>query len=128
MAVSPDERASNQIADTVFTESKTLKTYRKTVIEVYECYFHKLSSLLNGSNMKSFAEKALQAKLINFTAMKDANFENIFSQFRAGLQCKSSISAIQRQSQRFLDILEDIGGQLEEAGKDLAVKLSLAGM
>ena len=127
MDVSPEEKASNQIADSVFTEGKTLKTYRKTVIGVYERYYLKLSSLLDGS-MRSFAGKALEAKLINFTAMKDANFENIFSEFRAGLQWKSSISEIQQLSQCFIDILDDIGGQLEEAGKDLAVNLRLAGM
>ena len=71
--VSREERASNQTSYISFTEGKTLKNYRKTVIGIFEDHYHKLKSLLDGS-MKSFAERAHQAKLINFTTMKDANF------------------------------------------------------
>ena len=126
MAVSPEERASNQIADTALTERETLKNHRETAIRVFDSHYDKLSLLLS-EFMKSFAGKAFQANLISFTAMKNANFESIFSEFRAGLLWKSSVSEIQQQSKLFIDILKDIGGPLEDAAKDLAVKLSLAG-
>ena len=127
MAISREERASKQTTDISFTERETLENYRKAVNNVFVGHYHKLNLLLGGS-MKSFAEKALQAKLISFETMKDANFENIFSEFKAGLEWKSTISEIKRHFQRFIDILVDIGGPPEEAGKDLAAKLHLAGM
>lgn len=99
---------------------KAEKTYQSKVKDVFVTNFDKLSSILQKS-MEEFSKKAYAAKL---TYRQNENFTNIFDQFKSALEWKTSVEDIKDHYQKFIDILEELGGPAEDAAKDLASQLS----
>ena len=71
--------------------------------------------------MMDFASRAFAA---HFTSSQDMEFPSIFEQFKTGFESCRSISEIQQRYKCFIDILLDIGGPIEDVGKDIEEKLS----
>ena len=103
--------------------SVALEGYRKDIVDVFNFYCDKLSSVLEGC-MESFVKKAYSAQLISEQVMKDKNFTSVFSEFKAGLDLKSTEEEMQKHCKCFIKILEDLGGPAASAGKCIAEKLS----
>ena len=104
-------------------ESDVLKKYKKAVKNEFNSCYAKLSSALEGS-MQKFAEKARAADLISVSVMKSRNFDNIATDFLAGLDFKDRVLDIQEYCQCFIDILEDLGGPAVDAAKHLSIRWS----
>lgn len=104
-------------------ETSDVKTYRTKVINVFITNFEKLSSILQ-PRMEEFSKKAFAAKLIYGPAMQNKNFDNIFDQFKCIFDWKNSVEDIKEHYQKFVDILEELGGPAENAVKDLVAHLS----
>ena len=51
-------------------------------------------------------------------------FGSIFEQFKTGFESCGTISEIQKRYERFIDILLDIGGPVEDTGKEIKEKLA----
>ena len=106
-------------------ESDASKKYKKAVNKEFNSLYADLSSSLK-SSMQTFGEKAFGAGLISVSAMKSKNFDNIATDFLAGLNLKDSVLDIQKYCQCFIDILEDLGGPAVAAAKHLSIRWSAA--
>ena len=106
-------------------DPRKLRVYRQAITNVLDENFAKLSSVLNGC-MKSFAEKAFSAKLINEEVRKRENFSDIIDAFKAGLDWKNDVQAMWMHCVSFLEILNDLGGPVKCAGDELTAKLMTA--
>ena len=104
-------------------EEEAVKKYRRVVVEEFNNQYAVISSVLKGS-MQTFVEKAYAARLISETVMKCKEFSMIATEFKAGLQFEHTVLDIQQYCQRFLDILEDLGGPAVSAGKHLDIRWS----
>ena len=104
-------------------EVKAVKKYRRVVVEEFNSQYAVISSVLEGS-MSKFVEKARGAHLISETVMKSKDFSMIATDFLAGLNFKVTVLDIEQYCQRFLDILEDLGGPAVDAAKHLNIRWS----
>ena len=104
-------------------EEEAVKKYRRVVVEQFNSRYDAISSVLEGS-MQKFVEKAYAAHLISDAVMKSKDFSKIATDFKAGLQFKHTVLDIQQYCQRFLDILEDLGGPSVDAAKHLEIRWS----
>ena len=112
--------------------------YKKAVVYIFTSQYANLSSILQGSIM-TFAERAYSAGLIS-GPVKEATvqcthdqyskcFADIVNEFTGGFQLKRNIEDIMKHCRKLTQILEDLGGPVEDAGKELDTKLStLVGM
>ena len=104
-------------------DEEAVKKYRRVVVEEFNSQYAVISSVLEGS-MQKFVEKAFAAHLISDSVMISKDFSMIAADFKAGLQCKHTVLDIQQYCQRFLDILEELGGPSVDAAKHLNIKWS----
>ena len=102
---------------------KAVKNYQTKVKNVFITNFDKLNSILKKC-MEEFSKKAYAAKLTYQPVTENENFDNIFDQFKSALEWKTSVEDIKEHYQKFIDILEELGGPAEDAAKDLADQLS----
>lgn len=117
--------SSSLMAKASKEDPRKLRVYRRAVTKVLDENFAKLSSVLNGC-MKSFAEKAFSADLINDEVRKRENFSGIIDDFKAGLDWKNTVQGMWAHCDRFLEILKDLGGPVKYAGDELTAKLIIA--
>ena len=109
-------------------DPRKLRVYRQAITNVLDENFAKLSSVLNGC-MKSFAEKAFSAKLIDEEARKRETFSDIIDDFEAGLDWINDVQELWAVCDSFLEILNDLGGPVKRVGDELTAKLlTAAGM
>ena len=104
-------------------ESVALERYRKDIVDVFNSYYDKLSSVLDGC-IESFVKKAYAAQLISEQVMKDKNFTNVFSELKVGLELKSTEADMLKHCECVIKILEDLGGPAAIVGKYLAARLT----
>ena len=104
-------------------ESVALESYRKDIVDVFNSYYDKLSSVLDGC-IESFVKKAYAAQLISEQVMKDKNFSNVFSELKVGLELKTTEADMLKHCECIIKILEDLGGPAAIVGKYLAVQLT----
>ena len=79
--------------------------------------------------MESFVKKAYSVQLISEQVMKDKKFTSVFSEFKAGLDLKTTEEEMQKHCECFIKILDNLGGPAASAGKCIAEKLAtLKGM
>ena len=105
-----------------------LRSYRLAVIGVFDNHFDLLKSSLKTS-MDTFASKAFQIQLISESAQEEKNYSNIVHEFKVGLELCESISDVQSRCCSFIEILEDLNGPPNIAGKHLCKELQeLLGM
>ena len=104
-------------------ESVALESYRKDIVDVFNSYYDKLSSVLDGC-IESFVKKAYAAQLISEQVMKDKNFTNVFSELKVGLELKSTEADMLKHCECLIKILEDLGGPAAIVGKYLAARLT----
>ena len=102
------------------TQTMDITSYRRAVIDVFVSHYDRIRSVLKG-NMEDFASKALSAHFISSQLME---FPSIFEQFKTGFELCRSISEIQQQYKRFIDILLDIGGPVGVIGKEIEEELA----
>ena len=101
-----------------------VRNYRKSVIGVFRSHYVELSSSLERC-MDSFTDKAYESGLISDQVMKERkNFSSIFHEFKAGFDSKTNVLEVQKHYQRFIEILDDLGGPVAAVGKNLASELS----
>ena len=74
--------------------------------------------------MESFVEKAYSVQLISEQAMKDKKFTSVFSEFKAGLDFKTTEEDMKKHCECFIKILDNLGGPATLAGKCIAEKLA----
>ena len=115
-----------------------VRIYKKAVVYIFTSQYANLSSTLKGS-IKTFAERAFAAGLIS-GPLKEITvqcthdqyrkcFADIVNEFIAGLELKKNIEDIQEYCRKLMQILENLGGPVAAAGRELDVKLStLAGI
>ena len=116
-----DERpAKRRKVDYSNVETGDINGYRRAVINVFVSHYDRIRSVLKG-NMEDFASKALSAHFISSQLME---FLSIFKQFKTGFELCRSISEIQQQYECFIDILLDIGGLVEVAGREIEEELT----
>ena len=102
------------------TETEDINGYRRAVVDVFVSYSYEIHSKLKGI-MVDFASKAYSA---HFIPSQDMEFASIFEQFKAGFESCRSILEIQQRYKCFIDILLDIGGPVEDTGKEIEEELS----
>ena len=102
------------------TEVGDITSYRRAVVDVFVSYHDRIRSVLEGS-MVSFTSKAYSAHLISSLNME---FASIFEQFKTDFESCRSISEIQQRYKCFIDILLDIGGPVEDVGKEINKELA----
>ena len=102
------------------TETEDITSYRRDVTDVFILYYNRIHSVLKGS-MEDFTSRAYSAHFISSQNMEVAN---IFEQFKTGFESCRSILEIQQRYKCFIDILLDIGGPVEDTGKEIEEKLS----
>ena len=104
-------------------ESDGLTKYRETVVTVFNSQYYVLRSAVEDS-MQEFAGKAYAAHMISKSVMRSKDFYSITTDFLDGLNFKNSVQDIQQYCQRFIDILEDLGGPALEAARLLSIRWS----
>ena len=90
-------------------------SYRRAVVGVFISYSYKIHSKLKAI-MVDFVGRAYAA---HFIPSQDMEFASIFEQFKTGFESCRSISEIQQRYKCFIDILLDIGGPVEDIGKEI---------
>ena len=103
------------------SETEDIKSYRRDVIHVFNSYYATLSSLIKGETLKSFADNAFSKRLISSSVME---FSSVFDQFKAGLELCRNRLEIHQQCKCITDILLDLGGPVNVAGKGIERKLT----
>ena len=106
-------------------EDNVLKEYRKALVTAFNSKYHDLSSALEGS-MQMFSEKTHAAHMISPSVLKSKDFCSIANAFLAGLNLKDSVQDVQQYCQRFIDILQDVGGPALDVAKHLSIRWSAA--
>ena len=101
-------------------ETENITSYRRAVIDVFVSYYDRIRLVLKG-NMEDFASKALSAHFISSLNME---FGSIFEQLKTGFESCESILEIQHRHERFIDILLDIGGPVEDTGNKIKEELT----
>ena len=97
-----------------------VNSYRRAVVGVFISYYDRIRTVLE-ENMVSFDSKVYSKQLISSQNM---DFVSIFKQFKTGFESCRNISEIQQRYKCFIDILRDIGGPVEDTGKEIEEKLS----
>ena len=103
------------------SETEDIKSYRRDVIRVFTAYYAKLTSLIKGETMKTFADNAFAKGLISSPVME---FSSVFDEFKARLGfCRNRLE-IHQQCKCITDILLDLDGPVIVAGKEIERKLT----
>ena len=133
--MSPTLLFDKKMAD---VSEETLKVLKKAVIDAFKSRYANISSTLKGS-LKTFAEKAYANDLITEPVKGAAvqcshdrynkNFADIMDNFVSLLDLGKSVEEVLKHYQRFIEILEELGGPAAIAGRELSTELTtLAGM
>ena len=101
-------------------ETGDINGYRRTVIGIFISHYDRIRNILK-KNMMDFASKAYAA---HFTSSLNMEFASIFEQFKTGFELCMSILEIQQRYECFIDILLNIGGPVEVAGKEINKELT----
>lgn len=122
----------------VDVSEEALKVLKKAVIDAFKSRYANISSALKGS-LKTFAEKAYSNDLITEPVKGAAvqcthdryneNFADIIANFISVIELGKSVEEVQKHYQRFIEILEELGGPAAIAGRELSTELTtLVGM
>ena len=103
---------------------KSLESYKKTVIDVFNSQYANLSSALQGCITK-FTEEAFAVSLISESVMRSENFADIANEFKTGLKLRKTVEEIQTLCHCLVRILEDLGGPAAIVGRNLTAELSI---
>ena len=101
-----------------------LRSYRKSVIKIFDTHFNVLSLSLKKS-IDTFASKAFEAQLISEGAREEKSYSSIVHEFKVGLELCKSILEVETQCSSFIEILIGLGGPAGTVGRDLCEELEM---